>query len=176
MNMWKYTGTVRPNFAEPVGPGQESVWDYPRPPVLKTDKRTVTVFAGQILIAKSARCIRVLETAGAPTFYLPPQDVQQQLLVNIEHRSFCEWKGVASYCALSDATSNGEQLEPCGWQYTEPSDAFAAIQDHYGFYPSLLTCYVDDELVQPQPGGFYGGWVTSEIVGPIKGEPGSEAW
>ena len=171
MKMWNYTGDVRPDFAEPTKQGQESVWDYPRPPIMQEDKRTITIFSSQGLIAKSNACIRVLETAGAPTFYVPPQDVQEQLLVDVAGQSFCEWKGIATYCALTKAPSH-----PCGWQYREPNKAFATLQFYYGFYPSILECYVDDELVQAQPGGFYGGWVTSEIVGPIKGEPGSDSW
>ena len=171
--MWKYTGTVRPDFARTTRLGQESVWDYPRPPALKADERTVTVFSNDTLIAKSNACIRVLETAGAPTFYIPCKDVSRQHLINIDQRSHCEWKGTATYCSLRAPRQETGEAMPCGWQYIEPSPAFITIKDYYGFYPGVLDCYVDDEQVRPQPGGFYGGWVTDEIVGPIKGEPGS---
>lgn len=174
--MWKYTGAIRPSFAETPKATQESVWDYPRPPALQSDSRTISIYANKVLIAKSNNCLRIVETAGAPTFYIPPADVDQNLLINIDHRSHCEWKGIATYCALSESAQEPTHATPCGWQYTQPSQAFSTIKNHYGFYPAILECYVDDERVRPQPGGFYGGWVTNEIVGPIKGEPGSENW
>ena len=174
--MWKYNGRERPHFALPTQAGQESVWDYPRPPVLMRDKRRVRVYFGDTLLAESSSCMRVLETAGAPTFYIPPQDVDGAILRNVDHRSICEWKGIATYCSVVEQRGETFQLRPCGWQYTDPSAAFAAIKGFYSFYPSILDCFVDEEKVQPQPGGFYGGWVTGEIVGPIKGEPGTEWW
>ena len=175
--MWKYTGKNRPTFAEQPAAGQESVWDYPRPPALKADERRVTVYFEELLIADSTATMRVLETAGAPTFYIPADDiVGREYLTPIDRRSICEWKGIATYCTLVDCEEVQNRLPACGWQYTNPSTAFTAIKNHYSFYPALLDCFVDDEKVAPQPGGFYGGWVTSEIVGPIKGEPGTETW
>ena len=175
--MWKYTGKERPPFAEQPADGQESVWDYPRPPVLQADQRRVMVYFDELLIADSTSTIRVLETAGAPTYYIPADDiVGHEYLAPIDRRSICEWKGIATYCTFIDGEQSQNRLPACGWQYTNPSNAFAAIKDHYSFYPALLDCFIDDEKVTPQPGGFYGGWVTSQIVGPIKGEPGSEAW
>lgn len=186
--MWKYNGVVRPSFAEATLAGQESVWDYPRPPELRADTRTVTVYSKEILIARTSTSIRVLETAGAPTFYIPPKDVRQQYLLNIDHRSYCEWKGVATYCCMSPPLPTpapistqvpaygSDEIVPCGWQYTDPSETFMMIEGYYSFYPGILDCYVNEERVRPQAGGFYGGWVTDEIVGPIKGAPGSQGW
>ena len=174
--MWKYNGTSRPDFAEEPKSGEESVWDYPRPPALKPDRRRIRVCFGDTIVAESTDCIRVLETAGAPTFYIPPHAVDTSILRNVDQRSICEWKGIATYCSIIEAIGDEFRLKPCGWQYTNPSPAFAEIKDFYSFYPSILDCYVDDEKVKPQAGGFYGGWVTNEIVGPIKGESGTEWW
>ncbi|MGR8947012.1 MAG: DUF427 domain-containing protein [Gammaproteobacteria bacterium] len=174
--MWKYTGKFRPSFAESPKAGQESVWDYPRPPALKTDSRRVKVFYGKVLLAESHSCLRVLETAGAPTFYIPPEDVNSAYLKNIDQHSFCEWKGIATYCCLDEGSLTIKRLIPCGWQYTNPTNAFVPIKDHYSFYPARVDCFVNEEQVRPQAGDFYGGWITSEIVGPIKGGPGTEGW
>ena len=174
--MWKYNGNCRPEFAIPPQTGEESVWDYPRPPILQNDSRQIRVCFNGKLIANSSAAVRVLETAGAPTFYLPPEDIDTSLLVNVDHRSVCEWKGIATYCKLVESDAGAYRLRPCGWQYTNPSPAFATIKNYYSFYPALLDCYVGEEKVLPQPGDFYGGWVTKEIVGPIKGDPGTEWW
>lgn len=170
--MWEYRGQKRPPFALPPGPGQESVWDYPRPPALAPDDRLVEVKADSALIASSTRAVRVLETAGPPTFYLPPGDVRLSQLVRASGRSVCEWKGAAGYWALAAAPGAGA----VGWSYDHPSPAFAPIRGHLSFYPGRLECFVAGERVRPQPGGFYGGWITDEIVGPIKGDPGTAGW
>ena len=170
--MWKYTGQERPDFAEKPGPGQESVWDYPRPPALVPCDDRVEVRDGDSLIARSNATLRVLETASPPTYYIPAEDVDWSRLQEISHRSFCEWKGQASYyCLAGDAGQT-----PVGWRYANPVASFAAIDGCVSFYPALLPCYVDGERVTPQPGGFYGGWVTSRIAGPFKGEPGTGHW
>ncbi len=171
--MWQYRGQRRPSFAQTPGPGQESVWDYPRPPALVRDERLVRVCIGDRVLAESASCFRVLETASAPTFYLPAGDVDQALLRASATRSFCEWKGVASYWTVIDGE---RELVDAGWSYPEPSAAFAAVAGYFSFYPSRLDCFVGDERVRAQPGGFYGGWVTDEVVGPFKGEPGTRGW
>lgn len=171
--MWKFRGNERPGFAVDSGPGQESVWDYPRPPALVADGRSVVVRVGDKIIAATFRAMRVLETASPPTFYLPPQDVDMSALVNAAGSSFCEWKGVATYWSL--ATSS-PRLDAVGWSYARPNPTFAGIAGWLSFYPGRIECYVDDERVRPQPGGFYGGWVTDEIVGPVKGEPGTGGW
>ncbi|MDR9416781.1 MAG: DUF427 domain-containing protein [Gracilimonas sp.] len=171
--MWKYTGKQRPPFALKTKDGQESVWDYPRPPELDPDTRDIIVKAGDRIIAKSDRAIRVLETASPPTFYIPPEDVSKDLLEKAAGISFCEWKGSATYWNV--VTS--KQSEPkAAWSYNNPSNKFQSIDGYFSFYPSLVDCFVDGEKVKPQPGGFYGGWVTGEIVGPMKGEPGTGGW
>jgi len=170
--MWTYTGRKRPDFAETPGPGEESVWDYPRPPRLEADSRLVEVKTGERMVASSRRCIRVLETASPPTFYLPPEDVHRDLLSPAPGRSHCEWKGIARYWTLRESPDDS----PVGWSYPDPTPAFEAIRGYISFYPAILECYVAGERVRPQPGRFYGGWITREIVGPFKGEPGSEGW
>lgn len=170
--MWTYRGQVRPEFAVEPGPGQESVWDYPRPPELAADSRPVEVVHEGLRIAASGRCIRVLETASPPTFYIPPADVSWQHLSPAAGSSLCEWKGAARYWALTAYP----QLGVVGWGYPQPTPAFEPIRDFVSFYPGRLACYVAGERVRPQPGKFYGGWVTGEIVGPFKGEPGTAHW
>lgn len=170
---WRYFGQERPPFAREPGPGEESVWDYPRPPRLAPDAREVVVRAGLEVVARSTRAIRVLETASPPTFYLPPADVRRELLVERSGASACEWKGRARYWTVQTAEA---VLEDAAWSYPEPLPAFAEIRDFVSFYPARLECTVDGEVVRAQPGGFYGGWVTSEIVGPVKGEPGTGSW
>ena len=172
--MWKYNGTQRPSDALAPGPGEESVWDYPRPPRLQPDQRRVVVRAGEYVIADTHRAIRVLETASPPTFYLPPSDVDQSRLVATSGSSICEWKGAASYWTV--ILPDGTRMEAVGWSYPRPNQAFASIAGWLSFYPGRLHCEVDGERVLPQPGGFYGGWLTDEIVGPVKGEPGSGHW
>jgi uncharacterized protein (DUF427 family) len=170
---WKYDGRARPPFAETPGPGQESVWDYPRPPRLEPDPRLVEVRAGDVVVASTRRALRLLETAGAPTFYLPPDDVRLELLEPAAGSSFCEWKGEARYWSV---VAGAQRVERAGWSYPHPYPEYAALRDHLAFFADRLECFVAGEHVRPQPGGFYGGWVTSELVGPIKGEPGSHGW
>lgn len=170
---WKNTGSSRPDFAETPGPGQESVWDYPRPPALVPDDREVVVRSGALELARSRRTVRVLETASPPTFYVPIVDVDTEQLRPMPGRSMCEWKGEAQFWGLRHAA---EGTPPVGWSYPTPFPEFAAIGGYICFYPSRVDCSVDGETVTSQPGGFYGGWVTSEIVGPWKGGPGSSGW
>ncbi len=170
---WKYCGQERPRFAIAPRPGQESVWDYPRPPRLAPDIREVVVRLGTVEIARSSRTIRVLETASPPTFYIPPDDVTMKAIERAAGASLCEWKGQAAYWTV---TVPGRRLERAGWSYPEPFPGFEAIRDYFAFHPAPLECFVDGIRVLPQPGRFYGGWVTPELVGPFKGEPGSETW
>jgi uncharacterized protein (DUF427 family) len=172
-HLWQHRGRARPDFAIRPGHGQESVWDYPRPPMLVEDSRLVEVRLQDILIARTDRSIRVLETASPPTFYLPREDVSMDLLRPASGHSFCEWKGQASYF---DVRTAGGEVERAAWSYEHPRAAFARIAGHIAFYPGSVACNVDGERVRPQVGGFYGGWVTSEIVGPFKGEPGTGGW
>ena len=168
--MWSYRGQHRPDFAVEPGPEQESVWDYPRPPALVASNKQVVVMDGDGLLADTRRAMRVLETASPPTYYLPPEDVDFTRLVDAPGSSFCEWKGRANYYAL--ATGGGV----VAWQYREPSESFAAVTGYLSFYPAKVLCTVDGERVRPQPGDFYGGWITDEVTGPFKGEPGTGHW
>ena len=161
---------------KPIGPkpGQESVWDYPRPPRLEeTSKRIRIVFNGEV-IADTTNAKRVLETSHPPTYYIPPEDIRQEFVQPGNGSSFCEWKGAAGYISL---VVNGRRLENVGWYYANPTPAFASIKDHISFYPAPMDeCTVAGERVRPQPGKFYGGWITSNVVGPFKGEPGTMRW
>jgi uncharacterized protein (DUF427 family) len=170
---WHHIGGGRPDFAVTPGPGQESVWDYPRPPIRVADPREVVIHAGHEELARTRGSVRVLETASPPTFYLPPMDVRTSLLERAPGSSDCEWKGAAVYWRLRSAP---EDDGPVAWSYPDPYPEYVSIRDWLGFYPSLLDCRVDGVAVQPQPGGFYAGWVTPELVGPFKGEPGSLEW
>lgn len=171
--MWKYTGKFRPEFAQAPQPGQESVWDYPRPPRCVLDSRQITVRLGEVLIAQTTAAIRVLETASPPTIYIPPSDVCFDSLESAPSQSFCEWKGAATYWSLRTAAG---PLKNIGWSYSSPVPSFAAIKDYLSFYPRQVECYIDSQRVRGQDGGFYGGWVTDEIVGPHKGAPGTSGW
>lgn len=168
---WTNTGDERPPFALEPGPGQESVWDYPRPPRIDPDRRRVVVGDPSDPLADTTAAVRILETASPPTFYIPPDDVRTERLVLADGRSFCEWKGEARYWRLADTPG-----DPIGWTYPTPLPDFLSIAEWFAFYPGRIECRVDGELVRPQAGGFYGGWVTSEIVGPHKGEPGTGGW
>ena len=170
--MWNYTGRERPEFAEEPGPGQESVWDYPRPPVLVHCDASVEVKSGDNTIVNTHSCWRVLETASPPTYYLPGAGIDWTQLVETADHSYCEWKGKATYWALaSDPNST-----VVAWSYENPSERFSQIDGCISFYPGRIFCVVDGERVKPQPGKFYGGWVTSGIVGPFKGTPGTNHW
>jgi uncharacterized protein (DUF427 family) len=161
---------------EPVrpGPGQESVWDYPRPPALELSSEHVQVVLGGVVIADTRAALRILETSHPPTYYLPVADLRAGALRPAEGSSFCEWKGVASYVDLL----GGEAVAlRAGWFYPTPTAAYAALRDHVALYPGAVDrCTVDGEVVRPQPGSFYGGWVTDRVVGPFKGEPGTRFW
>jgi len=168
MSSWKHPQP------DPVLPGQESVWAYPRPPRLEASTRRVRVELDGVLIADSVRALRVLETSHPPTYYVHPDDVVWTLVEPAEsHGSWCEWKGRAVYWNVRAGTT---VVEAGAWSYPEPTGGFAAIANHVAFYPARFTCHLDDELVTPQPGGFYGGWVTSEVVGPFKGAAGTLGW
>lgn len=173
MKTWRYTGQGRPEFAETPGPGQESVWDYPRPPQIVADHRSIRVQVAGETVAETVRALRVLETGSPPTFYLPALDVDHGNFVASPTQTYCEWKGTASYFSFK---MREVLIENLGWYYKAPKPAFASIKDHYAFYPGRAQCYIDDELVVAQTGGFYGGWISKEIVGPFKGEPGTQWW
>ena len=172
-DMWQYKGKHRPDFAIEPGLGQESVWDYPRPPIMKEDTRVIDIKYKDISIAKSQRSVRVLETASPPTFYLPPDDINIEFLIENNASSFCKWKGRASYL---DFQYKQHIIQSVAWCYHQPLAEFERIKDYLCFYPSKLDCFVDNIKVKPQPSDFYGGWVTPEVVGPFKGDPGTGRW
>jgi uncharacterized protein (DUF427 family) len=156
------------------GPCQESVWDYPRPPRVEETERHVKVVFNDEVIADTQRAIRVLETSHPPVYYIPPEDIRTEYLTQTGRRTWCEWKGQAGYYSLR---VRGRQVQNAAWFYPNPVAGYEAIQGHMAFYPGKMdACYVDGERVQAQPGDFYGGWITSEIVGPYKGGPGSTGW
>ena len=159
---------------DPVGPGQESAWDYPRPPRLESVDTHLVVVLGGITVADTTRGYRVLETSHPPNYYFPPVDVAPGALSPGAGGSFCEWKGRAHYF---DVRGGDRVEEAAAWAYATPSPAFAAIRDHVAFYAHRMdACFVDGERVVPQSGGFYGGWITAKLVGPFKGGPGSRGW
>lgn len=155
-------------------PGQESVWDYPRPPRLEPTTELVEVLFNGELIAQSRHCYRVLETSHPPTYYIPPTDVRLQYLRPSSRTSFCEFKGAACYWTVQVGSQTAVDA---AWSYPDPSPAFLPIRDYLAFYPGRVQeCRVGGERVRPQPGDFYGGWITSKVVGPFKGELGSWNW
>lgn len=158
----------------PPGPGQESVWQYPRPPRLEPCGKHLMVMFRGITIASTHRGYRVLETSHPPVYYFPPQDVVQDVLEYSPQTSYCEWKGLAQYCSV---VVGDHRADLCAWFYPNPTPRFQAIGDYIAFYAAPMDgCFVDGEKVQPQPGGFYGGWITADLVGPFKGSPGSWGW
>lgn len=158
----------------PPEPGQESVWDYPRPPRLEATSKQITIVVAGITIAETSRAMRVLETSHPPVYYLPPEDVRQEYLVPSAGASYCEFKGHASYYGIRV----GERIiDQAAWYYPQPTPDFEHIRNFIAFYPGKMdACFVDGERVRPQAGGFYGGWITHDIVGPFKGEPGTFGW
>jgi uncharacterized protein (DUF427 family) len=156
------------------GPGQESVWDYPRPPRLEDSGKHVQVVFNDVIIADTHRAKRVLETSHPPIYYISPEDIQQAYLTQTAHSSYCEWKGQAAYYTIA---VGDQKAENAAWFYPNPTAAFITLKNYVAFYPSRMqACYVDEEQVQAQPGDFYGGWITSSIVGPFKGGAGSWGW
>jgi uncharacterized protein (DUF427 family) len=153
---------------------RESVWDYPRPPRVEQSFRQIRVVFSRTTVAETKRALRVLETSHPPVYYIPSGDVKQQFLSLADHQSYCEFKGLATYYTVNV----GEQLSTnAAWSYHNPSIGYESIKDHVAFYPGRVdACYVDGEPVQAQEGDFYGGWITSDIKGPFKGEPGTAAW
>ena len=155
-------------------PGQESVWDYPRPPALEPTEKTVRVLFNGEVVAETTRAVRVLETSHPPTYYIPPDDIRAGFLTANPHRTVCEYKGVASYWDLKV----GDRISRrAAWSYPNPTPAFDSIRGYVAFYPSRVDeATVDGERVRAQEGDFYGGWITKEIVGPFKGGRGTMGW
>ncbi len=158
----------------PPGPGQESVWDYPRPPRIEDVTKHIRIIFNNELIVDTHRSKRGLETSHPPTYYIPTDDIKMEYLIPSSHSTFCEWRGVARYYHLK---VGDRQVDNVAWYYTEIVPAYEELLGHVSFYPRPMdACYVDDEKVEPQPGDFYAGWITSDIVGPFKGVPGSWGW
>jgi uncharacterized protein (DUF427 family) len=155
---------------------RESVWDYPRPPRVEPSDKRVRVVLGGTVIADTARAHRVLETSHPPVYYVPLDGVAPGSLEPSRGRTtFCEWKGTASYYDVIGG--NGRRVGRAAWTYHDPTPGFEAIRDAVAFYPGLTDeCTLDGEHVEAQEGGFYGGWITSEIIGPFKGPPGTRGW
>ena len=159
---------------EARGPGQESAWDYPRPPRLEPIERRLRVVLGGEVVADTVRGFRVLETSHPPNYYLPPEDIVEGALTPAHGATVCEWKGRARFFTVH----GGDRTETeAAWCYDTPSEAFTPIRCYVAFYAQRMdACFVDDEQVTPQPGRFYGGWITPDVVGPFKGGPGSRGW
>lgn len=158
----------------PARSGQESVWAYPRPPRVEPVRKTVTITLGGERIVTTDRALRVLETSHPPVYYLPIDDFVPGALTPAEGSSFCEYKGRARYL---DVHGGGETRAGAAWNYPDPNRGFEALADTVAVYAQHMDrCTVGDETVTPQPGGFYGGWITSNVVGPFKGVPGSSGW
>ena len=173
---WSWRGQSRPPFAVLPAADQVSVWDFPRPPRLVLDTREVTIDWGDIRVAQTRRALMVLETSHPPGFYIPWADIADRALLQASAgaASFCEWKGPASYWSLVQAGK--KTLNNIAWSYPHPLAGAEALADCVAFYPAQLQCSVDGHPVRPQAGGFYGGWITPELTGPFKGDPGTQGW
>ncbi len=170
---WRWRGKERPPFADIPLPGKISVWDFPRPPELVRDAREIVVRWGELEVARTCAAWAVRETAHPPTFYLPLADVQRAFLRPAGGGSFCEWKGPARYWDLVDGV---RRLAQVAWSYPQPLAGAEALAECIAFYAHGLDCSVGGARVIAQPGGFYGGWITPELAGPFKGDPGSGGW
>lgn len=157
-----------------TSPGQESVWDYPRPPALRRSDELVEVHFGGQLIASTRESVQVLETSHPPTYYIPREAFKDGILVPVKGHTHCEFKGRADYF---DVVVGDRVARRAVWQYPKPTPKFTSLSDHVALMPATMdACYVDGELVTPQEGQFYGGWITSKVSGPFKGGPGTMGW
>ena len=156
------------------GPSQVSVWDFPRPPRVEPVPLRVQVeFSGETIV-DTVNALRVCETSSPPAYYVPVVDILSGCLEPSDRRSFCEWKGVASYWTV---VAGERRAKDAAWSYPEPSPGYEVIEDYVAFYPRRMdACWVGEHRVQPQPGLYYGGWITPELAGPFKGAPGTEVW
>ena len=166
-----------PRVPRPIepGPGQESVWDYPRPPRVEGCHRRLRVVLAGCAVAETTRALRVLETSLPPAYYFPPEDVRlAEFFTRTRHTTSCEWKGVAHYYTVTVA---GSTAENAAWFYPAPARGYESIAHHVAFYPARVdACHVDGERAAAQEGIFYGGWITRDVIGPFKGGPGTESW
>lgn len=152
--------------------GQESVWNYPRPPRLQRVHQQIRVEFGGLILAETTQGYRLLETGSPPAYYFPTTDVRIAYLVLSSRQTVCEWKGMARYWSIKI----GKRMAiDAAWSYPHPGERYEGISNYLAFYPGKMdACYVGKQKVKPQPGEFYGGWITSKILGPFKGEPGTE--
>ncbi len=174
--VYKWRNLKRERPAEIVIPAswQESVWDYPRPPRVEPTSRHLWVEFAGVVIAESRRAYRVLETANPPVYYLPPDDVGEQYLIKSMQTALCEWKGVSRYWSVA---VGDRMAENAAWSYPDPWQEYELIRNHIAFNASKMDgCFVDGIRVTPQPGNYYGGWITPDIAGPFKGGPGTRRW
>lgn len=155
------------------GPNQESVWDYPRPARAEATSRHLLVRLGDHTVAETRRGVRALETSHPPSYYFPADDVDPAALLPVAHKTWCEWKGQATYY---DVVAGGRRAVRGAWAYKSPTQDFQIIAGHIAFDPRALACFVDGELARPQDGEFYSGWITSHVAGPFKGGPGTAGW
>lgn len=171
---WRTIVRLRPADIVRPGPGQESVWDYPRPPRVEPVAARVRVeFEGRTL-ADTALALRVCETSSPPVYYIPQGDIEMAYLEPSPRTSFCEWKGVAAYWSVRVGQ---RYAKDAAWSYPAPDAGFEVLREWIAFYPRRMdACWVGEQRVTPQPGFYYGGWVTPDLVGPFKGSPGSEGW
>ena len=158
----------------PVAPGQESVWSFPRPAIAETNRAHIVIEHAGTIVAETRASVRTLETSHPPSYYIPREDIAPGILRPANGSSLCEWKGEATYW---DVVIADIVLPRVGWSYAVPAPSFFALRDHVAFYAAPFDrCSVDGATVTPQPGDFYGGWITSALVGPFKGGPGSHGW
>jgi len=156
------------------GPGQNSVWDYPRPPRIEDFPGHITVIFNNFVIADTHKAKRILETSHPPVYYIPSHDIQIQCLIHSPLTSWCEFKGRAQYYTV---VVNKKKSTNAAWYYPDPTPHFSGLKDHVAFYPGLMdACEVNGEKVKAQEGDFYGGWITKNIIGPFKGEAGTRCW
>ena len=173
-NRWRAFHRKRPFEVIRPGPGQESVWDYPRPPGLEPTVSLIRIIFAGVLIAESRQAIRIIETSCPPVYYIPPDHIHTEYVVQIGVGTLCEWKGLAQYWSVR---VGNKVIESAAWSYPDPELPYTRIRDYLAFYPGKMdTCMVDDQIAIAQESDYYGGWITPDIVGPFKGQPGSEEW
>jgi uncharacterized protein (DUF427 family) len=150
------------------------VADFPRPPAIEPVHRRIRIVLGGETVADAPGGWRILETTHPPTYYVARAAFAAGSLTDSNRTSFCEWKGLAGYVSVS---GGGRTERDAGWTYPGPNPAYAALRDHVAVYAGRMdACFLDDEQVTPQPGGFYGGWITADLIGPFKGGPGTQFW
>ncbi|MDJ1168060.1 DUF427 domain-containing protein [Roseofilum sp. BLCC_M154] len=158
----------------PPKPGQESVWDYPRPAIWQDTNKHLKVICNGIVLAETTQGKRVLETSHPPTYYFPIEDVKTEYIIETPKKGFCEWKGIYQYY---DVQIGDKYIKQAAWRCVETTPNFTELQNYYSFWANVMdACYVDDEQVTPQEGDFYAGWITADVVGPFKGGPGTRGW